>query len=179
MASQQTVFRLNSRHSVVDLVRSEEAIPKPAAYEVLIKIRSIALNYRDLAIATSQYPFPVKDKVVPVSDAAGEIVEIGPNVQGLSVGDLVVPTFSPGNLYGPMKDWLGGLGGPLDGVLRNYLSIPASSVVRVPKESSLRASQWASLVCTGTTAWNALYGIVPLKPGQTVLFQGEHANGPS
>jgi NADPH:quinone reductase-like Zn-dependent oxidoreductase len=28
-------------------------------------------------------------------------------------------------------------------------------------------------VCTGTTAWNALYGNNPLKPGQTVLFLGE------
>lgn len=30
----------------------------------------------------------------------------------------------------------------------------------------------AALVCTGVTAWNALYGNIPLKPGQTVLFQG-------
>ncbi|EHK21566.1 uncharacterized protein TRIVIDRAFT_52718 [Trichoderma virens Gv29-8] len=172
MASEQTVFRLNSRQSIVDLTRSIEEIPKVAAHEVLVKIRSVALNFRDLAIATSRYPFPVKDNVIPVSDACGEIVEIGPNVQGFTKGDWVIANFNPGNLYGPMKDWFGGLGGPVDGVLRNYLSINASSVIRVPKESSLKASQWAALVCTGTTAWNALYGNIPLKPGQTVLFQG-------
>ncbi|KAM0456705.1 hypothetical protein ACHAO4_003736 [Trichoderma viride] len=172
MASKQTVFRLNSRQGIVDLSKSEEDIPKAAAHEVLIKIHSVALNYRDIAIATSHYPFPVKDNVVPVSDAAGEIVEIGPNVHGFTVGDWVIANFNPVNLYGPMKDWNGGLGGPVDGVLRNYLPINANSVIKVPKESSLKASQWASLVCTGTTAWNALYGNVPLKPGQTVLFQG-------
>lgn len=175
MASKQTVFRLNSRQGIVDLSKSEEDIPKAAAHEVLIKIHSVALNYRDIAIATSHYPFPVKDNVVPVSDAAGEIVEIGPNVHGFTVGDWVIANFNPVNLYGPMKDWNGGLGGPVDGVLRNYLAINANSVIKVPKESSLKASQWASLVCTGTTAWNALYGNVPLKPGQTVLFQGKHA----
>ncbi|KAJ4859409.1 zinc-binding dehydrogenase domain-containing protein [Trichoderma breve] len=148
MASKQTVFRLQSRQSIVDLTTSTEEIPKAAAYEVLVKVRSVALNFRDLAIATSRYPFPVKDNVIPISDAAGEIVEIGPNVQGFTIG------------------------GPVDGVLRNYLPINADSVIKVPKESSLKASQWAALVCTGTTAWNALYGNVPLKPGQTVLFQG-------
>ncbi|KAH0525669.1 hypothetical protein TsFJ059_008013 [Trichoderma semiorbis] len=172
MASKQTVFRLQSRQSIVDLTTSIEEIPKAAAYEVLVKVRSVALNFRDLAIATSRYPFPVKDNVIPVSDAAGVIVEIGPNVQGFTIGDSVIVNFNPRNLYGPMKDWYGGLGGPVDGVLRNYLPINADSVIKVPKESSLKASQWAALVCTGTTAWNALYGNVPLKPGQTVLFQG-------
>ncbi|KAL7912440.1 NAD(P)-binding protein [Trichoderma velutinum] len=172
MASKQTVFRLKSRHSIVDFTTSIEDIPKAANYEVLIKVRSVALNFRDLAIATSRYPYPVKDNVIPVSDAAGEIVEIGPNVQGFAIGDWVVANFNPRNLYGPMKDWFGGLGGPVDGVLRNYLPINADSVIKVPKESTLKASQWAALVCTGTTAWNALYGNIPLKPGQTVLFQG-------
>jgi NADPH:quinone reductase-like Zn-dependent oxidoreductase len=173
MASKQTVYRLNSRQTIVDLAKSEEDIPKAAAHEVLIKVHSVALNYRDLAIAVSKYPFPVKDNVIPVSDAAGEIVEVGLGVEGFAVGDRVIATFNPANLYGPIKDWNGGLGGPVDGVLRNYLPINATSVIKVPKESSLKASQWAALVCTGTTAWNALYGNVPLKPGQTVLFQGK------
>ncbi|KAM0513688.1 hypothetical protein ACHAPE_007514 [Trichoderma viride] len=172
MASKQTVFRLNSRQSIVDLAKTEEDIPKAAAYEVLIKIHSVALNFRDIAIATSRYPFPVKDNVIPTSDAAGEIVEIGPNVQGFTVGDRVIANFCPANLYGPMTDWNGSLGGPMDGVLRNYIAINANSVVKLPKESPLKASQWAALVCTGSTAWNSLYGNVPLKPGQTVLFQG-------
>ena len=174
MASPQTVFRLNSRYGIVDLARSEEEIPRAAAHEVVIKIRSVALNFRDIVIANSQYPFPVKENVIPVSDACGEITEVGPSVQGFAVGDLVIANFNLTNLYGPMKDWYGGLGGPIDGVLRNYMPVPGVSVVKVPKESSLKPSQWASLVCTGTTAWNALYGNVPLKPGQTVLFQGEH-----
>jgi len=69
-------------------------------------------------------------------------------------------------------DWLNGLGGPKDGVLRQYIAIPATAIVKIPSTTKLSWSQLASLVCTGTTAWNALYGNLPLKPGQTLLFQG-------
>lgn len=76
------------------------------------------------------------------------------------------------NLYGPQQDWNHGLGGPIDGALREYLPVPASAVVKIPKTTKLSWGQLAGLVCTGTTAWNALYGNNPLKPGQTVLFLG-------
>ncbi|EHA26128.1 hypothetical protein ASPNIDRAFT_142020 [Aspergillus niger ATCC 1015] len=46
------------------------------------------------------------------------------------------------------------------------------SVVKIPESSSLSYAQWASVVCTGVTAWNAPFGALPLKPGQNVLFQG-------
>lgn len=65
-----------------------------------------------------------------------------------------------------------GLGGPIDGMLAQYVNIPASAVIKIPKTTKLSWTQLAGLVCTGTTAWNALYGNLPLKPGQTVLFQG-------
>lgn len=44
-------------------------------FEVLsIKIKAVALNYRDIAISTGLYPFPVKTNVVPYSDASGEVL---------------------------------------------------------------------------------------------------------
>ncbi|KAG9913164.1 NAD(P)-binding protein, partial [Aureobasidium melanogenum] len=87
-------------------------------------------------------------------------------------GDLVMCTFDPTNLYGPQKNWENGLGGPVDGVLRQYVAVPASAVVKVPAGSGVSTASWASMVCTGVTAWNCLYGNMPLRPGQTVLFQG-------
>ncbi|KAJ0352338.1 hypothetical protein COL154_006551, partial [Colletotrichum chrysophilum] len=70
MASQQ-VFRLPQRNSIQDLQLGTEPITSPSSYEVLIRIRSVALNFRDFAVATGKYPFPVKDNVVPCSDLAG------------------------------------------------------------------------------------------------------------
>lgn len=146
-------------------------MPSAGKHELFIKVRSVALNFRDIAISTGKYPFPVKDKVVPGSDAAGDIVGVGEGVQGFRKGDKVIATFDLSTLYGPIRNWNNGLGGPIDGVLREYVTIPAEAVVKLP-DSSLSYAQWASVVCTGTTAWNSLYGNIPLKPGNTVLFLG-------
>ncbi|KAJ5976827.1 hypothetical protein N7501_000169 [Penicillium viridicatum] len=153
--SNQNVIRLTSQGSWENLAHFKEPIPTAGKHEVLIAVKSVALNFRDIAIATSKYPFPIKKNVVPGSDAAGDVVEIGEGVSGFKLGDK-------GN----------GLGGPVDGVLREYISVPAQAVVKIPENSTLSYTQWASVVCTGTTAWNSLYGNNPLKPGQTVLFQG-------
>lgn len=166
-------LRLTARDSWENIQLSQEPRPTVGKHEVLIKVRSAALNFRDIAIATGKYPFPVKDQVVPGSDAAGDIVEVGEGVTGFTEGDKVVAAFDLATLYGPMKSWYNGQGGPIDGVLREYISIPAQSVVKIPESSTLSYAQWASVVCTGVTAWNSLYGNIPLKPGQTVLFQGK------
>ncbi|KAJ9491855.1 hypothetical protein VN97_g1399 [Penicillium thymicola] len=170
--SSHTVLRHTTRDSWKNIQTSVEPRPIVGKHEVLIKVRSVSLNYRDVAIGTSQYPFPVKDNVVPGSDAAGDIIEVGEGVTGFAKGDKVVAAFDPATLYGPIKNWQNGLGGPTDGVLREYVTIPAQSVVKLPESSTLSYAQWASVVCTGVTAWNALYGNMALKPGQTVLFQG-------
>lgn len=57
-------------------------------------------------------------------------------------------------------------------MLREYIAVPASAVVPVPKTTKLTWPQLAGLVCTGITAWNALYGNNPLTAGQSVLFLG-------
>ena len=173
MTPQQRVLRFTARDSWERLAEFEEPVPVAGKYEVLIKVWSVALNFRDIAIATSKYPFPVKDQVVPASDAAGDVVAVGDEVVGLAEGDKVITAFDPTSVYGPIKSWSNGLGGPVDGALRDYISVQAQGVVKVPETSNLSYAQWASVVCTGTTAWNALYGNIPLRPGQTVLFQGK------
>ncbi|KAK1543976.1 hypothetical protein CPAR01_04609 [Colletotrichum paranaense] len=171
MATQQ-VFRLPQRTSVNDLVVGTEPIPEPSSNEVLVRIRSVALNFRDFAVATGQYPFPVKDNVVPGSDLSGDVVKVGSHVDDFAHGDKVISSFDLSTLYGAMKDWNHSLGGCVDGALREYIVLPSSALVKVPKETKLSYSQLSALVCTGTTAWNSLYGNIALKPGQTVLFLG-------
>lgn len=165
-------FRLKDRKGIDSLELVQEDIPSFDKHEVLIKVKSVSLNFRDIGVANGMYPFPVKDRVIPCSDACGEVVEVGSSVQNVSKGDLVIGTFDPTNLYGQQKNWNNGLGGPVDGVLREYVALPSSSVVKVPTDTGLSTAHWASIVCTGVTAWNALYGNIPLRPGQTVLFIG-------
>jgi NADPH:quinone reductase-like Zn-dependent oxidoreductase len=173
MASgKQTVFRLEKRDSIDNLQSSQEPIPEIDGHEVLVRVRAVTLNFRDLAIATGKYPAPVKESVVPCSDAAGEVVKVGKHVLNLKEGDYVVGNFDVSNLYGPQQNMNNSLGGPLDGVLRQYIALPEIVLTRIPKSTSMNFLQMAALVCTGVTAWNALYGNNPLKPGQVVLFQG-------
>lgn len=169
----QTVFRVHKEGSQSSLITVEEPVPTIDKHEVLIKVRGVALNFRDIAILEGFYPFPVKGQVVPCSDAAGEVVEVGTAIDDVKVGDRVIGNFDVRHLYGPQRDWDHSHGGAIDGVLRQYLALPGSAVTKIPTHSKLSFPQMAALVCTGVTAWNALYGNIPLKPGQTVLFQGK------
>lgn len=174
MSQTQTVIRIHgSRNSIHNLKAFKEEVPIPAKHEVLVKVHSVSLNYRDIGVATSGYPFPVKDNVVPCSDAAGVVVAVGEGVKNLSKGDRVISTFDPTNLYGQQMDWLNGHGGPVDGVLREYFTTPAAAAVKLPESSPQSFSEWSTLVCSGVTVWNALYALTPLKPGQVVLALGK------
>jgi NADPH:quinone reductase-like Zn-dependent oxidoreductase len=170
---QHTVYRFPTRTAFEDIACHREDIPKPLSHEVLIKVRAVALSSRDCQIATSTYPFPIKDNVVPGSDAAGDIVEVGDLVTDFARGDRVVVCFDQTRLYGPSTHPVAGQsGGGVDGVMAQYITRPAYAVVKVPPEAPQSYSELATLVCTGVTSWNALYGNKPLIAGQVVLVQG-------
>jgi NADPH:quinone reductase-like Zn-dependent oxidoreductase len=65
-----------------------------------------------------------------------------------------------------------GLGGVLDGTLRQHGVFEDSGLVQMPQ--SLSAEEASTLSCAALTAWNALYGLKSnaLKPGDVVLTQG-------
>jgi NADPH:quinone reductase-like Zn-dependent oxidoreductase len=109
---------------------------------------------------------------VAASDGAGEVVEVGSKVSQWKKGDNVVTLFNQGHLYGPMTIAAShtGLGGVLDGTLRQYGVFNENGLVRAPK--NLSHVEASTLTCAGLTSWNALYGLKPVKPGDTVLVQG-------
>jgi NADPH:quinone reductase-like Zn-dependent oxidoreductase len=72
----------------------EADVPKVGENEVLIKLHAASLNYRDLIIPRGLYPFPAKFPVVPASDGAGEVLEVGSKVTKWKKGDRVVTLFN-------------------------------------------------------------------------------------
>ncbi|KAJ3481431.1 hypothetical protein NLI96_g7659 [Meripilus lineatus] len=140
--------------------------------EVLVKIYSVALNYRDLIIVNGNYPAVVKDNVVPCSDMAGQVVAVSPSVTRWKIGDRVTSSFFLDHIYGELNanSFETALGGPIDGVLTQYRAFPEHALVAIPDK--LTYHEVASLPCAGVSAYNALYGAVPLKPGDSVLVQG-------
>ena len=75
------------------LVQADRPQPTPAYRQVLVKVKACSLNFRDLAIARGSYRMPVRENVIPLSDGAREVVEIGPGVTKFKVGDRVAGNF--------------------------------------------------------------------------------------
>jgi NADPH:quinone reductase-like Zn-dependent oxidoreductase len=81
-------------------LRSILPFPKPGLRQVLVKVAACSLNFRDLAIALGSYRMPTKPNIVPLSDGAGQVVEIGTGVSRVKVGDRVAGCF--------FQRWIGG-----------------------------------------------------------------------
>ena len=113
-----------------------------------------------------------KSGLVPCSDAAAEVVEVGEGVDDYRPGDRVISLFQPRWFGGPPPDTANAdsYGSGQDGWLAEYKVVSRESVVAIP--SALSDEQAATLPCAGVTAWNALGGPTPVRAGQTVLTLG-------
>jgi NADPH:quinone reductase-like Zn-dependent oxidoreductase len=69
------------------LTKIERPQPKPGHRQVQVKVAACSLNFRDLGIVRGTYRVPVPDNIVPLSDGAGEVVEVGSDVKRVMVGD--------------------------------------------------------------------------------------------
>lgn len=138
--------------------------------EVRIRVEAVSLNYRDLLVARGH--MGTGDARVPVSDAVGEVIEVGEAVTRVRPGDRVIPLFFPNWIAGdPIPDAIAvSLGGNIDGVLAERIIADEDAVVLAPK--TLSWEQAATLACAGLTAWHALFELTTLRPGQQVLIQG-------
>jgi NADPH:quinone reductase-like Zn-dependent oxidoreductase len=130
----------------------------------------VSLNYRDLMVARGSKKRAMR--IVPVSDGAGEVIEIGEGVRRVAVGDRVAGAFFPTWQDGPFAEeyHANALGGSLDGMLAEEVVLPERAWVKIPPRYSFE--QGATLPCAGVTAWHALFEAATVKPGETVLVQG-------
>ncbi len=154
------------------LARVDLPEPKPQHRQVVVKVGACSLNFRDLGIVRGTYRMPVRDKIVPLSDGAGEVVEVGGGVTRVKAGDKVAGCF--------FQRWPGGepsqnvqasaLGGSIDGMLAEYAILEEDGVVKIP--AHLSVEEGATLPCAALTAWHAMVQHAKLIAGQTVLLQG-------
>ena len=83
-----------------NLQLGERPDPAPGPGEVLLRMRAVSLNYRDLMTVEGSYnprqPLPL----VPCSDGVGEVAAVGEGVSRVAVGDRVATLFSQGRMGG-------------------------------------------------------------------------------
>ena len=166
------VYRFDETTGACGLRPHDEPEPSPQRGELLLRVRAVALNYRDGAIGAGRYVRASTAGLIPCSDAAAEIVEVGAGVEDYTPGDRVLGTFHP--------RWFGGAppatlesdsyGSGRDGWLAEYKVVSREAVVALPDE--LADEHAATLPCAAATAWNALGGPQPIRAGDSVLTLG-------
>lgn len=157
----------------LDGLQSVEKPQEPLlAHQVRVRIHAVSLNFREFVVAGGLYPIPLKAPVIPVSDGAGEVIEVGADVTRFRVGDRVSSNFYPDWIEGvPTPDKLKNhLGGSVDGVLAEEAVFHEEGLVAIPDHLSFVEA--ATLPCAALTAWNALFVAGKARPGQTVLLLG-------
>jgi NADPH:quinone reductase-like Zn-dependent oxidoreductase len=150
---------------------AERQAPVPGPGEVLVKIRAVSMNFRDLRMVQGLYNPKLKLPRVPCSDCAGEVLAVGEGVTAFKPGDRVAGIFMQNWLEGPLTaaKARGALGGDVDGTLAEQIVLKEQGLVRVPEHLSFEEA--ATLPCAAVTAWNAL-AAGDVRPGGTVLILG-------
>lgn len=147
-------------------------VRQPAEHEVLVRVHAVSLNRRDVYVMRGQYPGPMRPNLVPLSDGAGEVVATGARVTRFKKGDRVAAIFFQQWIDGrPKPEYMASaLGGAVDGMLSQYVTLSENGVVSIPAHLSYEEA--ATLPCAGVTAWNALVTRGHTQPGDFVLLQG-------
>ncbi len=154
--------------------------PKPKANEVVLKLKAAALNYNDIWGMRGQ-PIAIPLPHISGSDAAGDVVAVGEDVQTFKVGDRVVShsnlacrtceLCTAGREFDCTRRQVWGFQtGPLWGAYAELVHLPETNVSKIPEGVSYDEAAAASM--TILTSWHMLVGRAKITPGQTVLIMG-------
>lgn len=122
--------------------------PEPDAGEVLVEVKSVGINYADTMRRRNEYLKKQGLPFIPGSEVAGEVVEVGSDVENVSVGDAVV-----------------NLGD--DGGYAEYAVAPASAVIPVP--DGLNFDEAAAIPLQGLTAYHVIKTTGRMKEGESIV----------
>ena len=157
--------------AVNSLAVREVPAPRPAAGEVIVRLRAAALNHRDVWIKQGKYA-GLKFPIIPGSDGAGVVTDLGAGVPSDLAGKetIIHPGSGWGNNPRAQSPEFTILGLPKDGTLAESVSVPASNIY--PKPAHLDWPQAAALPLAGVTAYRALFSRAHLQSGEKVLITG-------
>jgi NADPH:quinone reductase-like Zn-dependent oxidoreductase len=154
----------------LQLVERADLAPKPG--HVVLRVRSLCLNHRDLLVLNGTYGLRRPPSRIPCSDGVGDVIAVGEGVEGIAIGQRATCAHFTNWIEGAFSPtaFAADLGINLDGWLAEQIMIPATALVKIP--AGLTDEQAAPLPAAGVTAWNALVEVGNVGPGDMVLALG-------
>jgi len=146
--------------------------PKAGPCTVIVRVKLVCLNHRDVRILCGEYGPRRSETIIPTSEGLGEVVACGEGVSGFAEGDRVIAPHFVSWIRGPFFPavFARDLGVTENGWLAEFVSVPAAALVKVP--DTLDDRQAATLPAAALTAWNALVEVGNVKAGDRVLTLG-------
>jgi alcohol dehydrogenase len=156
------VVRQHGGSEVMEFV-SDFPDPTIGEGDVLIRVRASSLNYHDVFTRRGMPGIKIPMPLIMGLDVAGEIAEVGPGVEGWSVGDRV--------LVDPINRVEGGLiGETAHGGLAELCRVPAHQLVRIP--DAVNYVDAAALPVAYGTAHRMLVSKGNVREGDKVMILG-------
>jgi len=129
---------------------TEVSKPAPAEGEVLVKVRAAGINYAELEQTRGCYPFQKALPGIMGFEAAGDVVELGPAVSNLRIGEKIAGLASSGGYA-------------------EYATIRADLAIPIPENVSY--AQATSIVEQGISAYALLKLAAQPQRKETLLIQ--------
>src|SRR5437016_11988223 len=144
------------------LVFNDVPTPTIARDEILVKIKSTAVNHLDVveASGTARQILPIDLPWIPGHEFSGVVEQIGSDVAAYAPGDAVFGTTGSVPGSGP-----GGMG-----AYAEYLAVKPAAIAKKP--SNLSFEEAASVPVASQTAWQGIFTHGHLEKGQTILIHG-------
>ena len=141
------------------LVFDDVPVPTIARDEILVKVKSTAVNHLDLVKASgaARQIFPIDLPWIPGHEVSGVIEQIGSDVAGWVPGDAAFGANGTGGAYA------------------EYLIVKPATIAKKP--SNLSFEEAASVPVAAQTAWEGIFTHGHLEKGQTILIHGGHGSG--
>lgn len=146
--------------------------PKPTKDQVLVKLRSAAINHRDLWATLEQNSVLNKDGVILGSDGAGVVEDVGEDADPLLIGMEVIinPSLDWGKNPVVQGETFRILGNPDHGTFAEYIVISKKNIFEKPEH--LTFEQAAAIPLSCLTAYRALFSKARLRSQEKVLITG-------
>lgn len=163
---------LSSSGSIDNLLVQDAVVRPPVEDEIRVRVCASSINFHDLSVVLGRLGH--KENLVPLSDGAGVVEEVGKNVTEFQPGDHVISCFCPDWSDGeptPVKINPGVVAGDgCDGFATQMVTMHQRYFTKAPMNLSF--AEAATLPCAALTAWHAVFEEQPVVPGDVVLVQG-------